>query len=99
MSDPILRRCSLYDPASNLICDEWAGHDGGMHTPVGMEQLALREAEERRFLARKHDGKIPYGSKAEAKRAAAMTTATFGGARKMAYRCPVCDSWHVGASR
>jgi len=89
----------MYLPGLDAICDEWEGHDGGMHTPIGMEQMALRQREERVFLARKHDGKNPYASKADAKRAAAMTTTTFGGPRKMAYRCPVCDSWHVGASR
>jgi len=58
--------------------------------------VEFREAEERRFLDRKHDGKKPYPSKSEAKRIAKMTTSTFGGRPKMAYRCPVCDAWHVG---
>lgn len=57
----------------------------------------FREEQEAVFLARKHDGKNPYATKAEAKRIAAMTTTTFGGRKKLAYRCPVCDAWHVGA--
>jgi rubrerythrin len=60
------------------------------------EALAFRLSKEREFLDRKHDGKNPYASKAQAKRIAGMTTTTFGGRAKKPYRCPVCGYWHVG---
>jgi hypothetical protein len=69
-----------------------SGHDSGIHQLPAL----IIEAEQRAFLARKHDGKRPYESKADAKRIAGMTSTTFGGRPKMAYRCPVCGAWHVG---
>jgi hypothetical protein len=73
-------------------CQNEPEHPGDHWSPA----LALIRNEHAAFLARKHDGKRPYDSKAGAKRAAGMTSATFGGRPKMAYRCPVCGSWHVG---
>ncbi len=61
------------------------------------DPLAFREEQARLYAQRKHEGKNPYSSKADARRVAGMTTTTFGGRRKVAYRCPVCDQWHVGA--
>ena len=63
---------------------------------TAIDPVAFREAEAERFLARKHDGKRPYATKATAKRVAKMTSSTFGGPPKMPYRCPICDAWHVG---
>lgn len=87
------RECGMYNPTTNLICTEPLGHD-----PAHGE-LAFREAQHEAFVARQHEGKRPYDSKSAAKRAAGMTSATFGGRPKEPYRCEVCGSWHVGSVR
>ncbi len=48
------------------------------------------------YIEKAHAGKRPYESKKEARQHARMTSAFFGGEPKMAYRCLVCDLFHVG---
>lgn len=53
------------------------------------------------YSAGRQCGKVPYDTKADAKRARARSQTVYGGRDRYGrawtvYRCPHCDAWHIG---